>query len=73
MTLSEAFCDDIAALQAGVFTLLPARDLSGRHLVYIEGTRLSDVEYDPDSMVSGLLSIDSLTCERIESDVLKYY
>ena len=52
MILSEAFCDDIAALQAGVFTLLPKRDLSGRHLMYIEGTRLSDVEYDPDSMVS---------------------
>lgn len=55
MTLSEAFCDDIAALQAGVFTLLPRRDLSGRHLMYVDLVRLSDVEYDPDSMVSGCL------------------
>jgi hypothetical protein len=51
MILSEAFCDDIPALKQGVFTLLPKRDSSGRHLMYIDGARLSDAEYDPESMV----------------------
>lgn len=55
MILSEAFCDDIPALKQGVFTLLPKRDSSGRHLIYIDGARLSDAEYDPESMVSRLV------------------
>lgn len=60
MMLSEALSNDIPSLQAGVFMLLPHRDLSGRHLIYVEGTRLSSVEYDPDSMVCDILCVGLL-------------
>lgn len=52
MTLSEALRDDYAALQAGVFALLPRRDLSGRLLLFVDRNSLTYEGYDADSMVS---------------------
>lgn len=52
MTLSEVLHDDDAALQAGIFALLPHRDLSGRLLLFVDRNRLTYEGYDADSMVS---------------------
>jgi hypothetical protein len=49
MKLSEALLGDAVALNAGVFTLLPKRDSSGRHLVYVESKRHTSAGYDVES------------------------
>ena len=52
MTLSEALCDDLAALETGMFCLLPRLDLSGRQILYLDPSRHSREGYTSDSMVS---------------------
>jgi len=43
LTLSEALRGDLAALKAGVFRLLPHKDLNGRRLLFLEASRHSKV------------------------------
>jgi hypothetical protein len=52
MILSEALRDDIIALRAGVFSILPHRDLSGRHLLLVHPSRHSREGYSTKSLVS---------------------
>ena len=52
MTLSEALRDDIVALKAGVCTILPFPDMSGRPLLFFEGARNTREGYTPQSLVS---------------------
>lgn len=40
MTLNEALRDDVAALEAGVYRLLPRLDSSGRQLVLLEPQKI---------------------------------
>lgn len=54
MTLSEAMRDDLAALKAGVYRILPNRDSSGRQLIILEPRRNTGDGYTPESLVSGL-------------------
>lgn len=54
MTLSEALRDDMDALNAGVYYLLPHLDLSGRRLLYITPWRHTRENYDTDSLVSSV-------------------
>jgi hypothetical protein len=56
MILSEALRDDIVALEAGVFSILPHRDLSGRHILFVHPTRHSREGYDTDSLVSDCIA-----------------
>ena len=53
MALSEAVRDDLAALRAGLFCILPHPDLSGRHLLFLEPTKHTREGYTSQSMVSG--------------------
>ena len=52
MTLSEALCDDVEALKAGVLTLLPNRDSSGRQLLLVDPQCHCRESYESASMVS---------------------
>ena len=52
MTLSEALCDDRVALETGVFSLLPRRDLSGRPILYMDPSRHTREAYTSESLVS---------------------
>lgn len=52
MTLSEALRDDLTALEAGVYCLLPQLDLSGRRLLYFAPWRHTREGYDSDSLVN---------------------
>lgn len=54
MTLSEAVRDDIVALEAGVYRLLPYRDTSGRQLVLLEPRRNTGHGYTTESLVSAV-------------------
>lgn len=57
MTLSEALCDDVVAIQAGVFSLLPHPDLSGRYILFVQPCRHTREGYTSESMVSSLDAI----------------
>lgn len=52
MTLAGAVRDDLAALEAGVYRILPHRDLSGRQLVLLEPRRNTGQGYSAESLVS---------------------
>jgi len=52
MTLSEALKDDLVALEAGMYTILPHPDLSGRPLLYMEPQCHTREGYSSESMVS---------------------
>jgi len=51
MTLSGALRDDLVALMAGVYSLLPKPDASGRPITYLETRRHTMDGYDSDSLV----------------------
>ena len=53
MTLSEAARDDANAIEAGMYCLLPKKDLSGRQLIFCEPHRHTGEGYTSESMVSG--------------------
>lgn len=61
MTLSRALEDDIAALESGVFCLLPRQDVSGRQILYLDPSRRKRGDYTSDSLVGTEAS--SLLCE----------
>lgn len=52
MTLTGALRDDLAALGAGVYRLLPIRDSSGRQLILVEPCRNTGEGYSDESLVS---------------------
>jgi len=52
MTLSGALHDDLDALEAGVYCLLPQTDLSGRQLLYLDPARHTREGYTSESLVS---------------------
>lgn len=56
MTLSEALKDDIIALETGVYTLLPLRDVSGRQLILGAPAKHTGDGYTSDSLVSSSCS-----------------
>jgi len=66
LTLSEALRDDLVALEAGVYSLLPHRDLSGRQIMYIVAHNHTGDGYSSESLVSTqnlcvVLTLHSLT------------
>jgi len=52
MTLSEALRDDLVALEAGVYCLLPRLDASGRQVLYLDPSRNTREGYTSESLVS---------------------
>lgn len=52
MTLSEAMLDDIPALEAGVYRILPQVDAFGRQLVLLDPKRNTGDGYTVESLVS---------------------
>ena len=56
MTLSEALCDDLTALETGFYCLLPKKDLSGRQILYLEPRRHTGTGYTSESLVSATVS-----------------
>jgi len=52
MALSEALRDDLVALEAGVFCMLPRLDASGRQVLYLDPSRHTREGYTSDSLVS---------------------
>lgn len=70
MALCGAMRDDIAALEAGVYQILPHRDSSGRQLVLVEPRRNTGDGYSPESMVRHVCSNDFLQCEDTEIRLL---
>jgi hypothetical protein len=58
MTLSEALRDDLPAVEAGVYRLLPHTDLSGRQLLVWEPRRNTKEGYTSESLVSASSSPD---------------
>lgn len=71
MTLSGAMRDDLVALEAGVYHLLPKPDASGRLITYLETRRNTGRGYSSDSLVSTILGFvqdyESLTDSRYSS------
>jgi len=53
MTLSGALRDDLAAIETGMYLLLPKKDLSGRQIIFMEPHRHTGEGYTPESLVSG--------------------
>jgi hypothetical protein len=51
MTLSEALCDDLAAVEARFLCQLPHLDASGRQLLFLEPCRHTREGYTSESMV----------------------
>lgn len=66
MSLSEALSDDLVAIQAGVYSLLP-HDLSGRRILYIAQWRHTRKGYDTDSLVSLLTCYRSMSLSNMPS------
>ena len=51
MTLSEALRDDLDAIEAGVFRMLPHLDSSGRQILFLDPSRRSGDLYSSESLV----------------------
>ena len=54
MTLSEALCDDLVALEVGWLQLLPKLDASGRQLVLLTPACHNKEGYTSESLVSAV-------------------
>lgn len=52
ISLGEALGDDLVALEAAVYCLLPHVDVSGRQLLYLEPARHTREGYTSESLVS---------------------
>lgn len=63
MTLSEALCDDLVALEVGFFQLLPKLDSSGRQLMLLTPAYHNKEGYTSDSLVSTLLACVGGACD----------
>jgi len=58
MILSEALQDDLVALEAGVWCLLPNLDACGRQILYLDVARHTLNGYTSESMVSDICRHD---------------
>jgi len=56
MILSEALQDDLVALEAGVWCLLPNLDASGRQILYLDVAHHTLNGYTSESLVSKFVS-----------------
>jgi len=70
ITLSEAMRDDFVALGAGVYTVLPHPDLSGRQILYMEPRCHTREGYSSESLVS--VALVDCTGKHIHS-LTKHY
>jgi len=52
MTLSGALRDDLVAIEAGMYYILPHPDISGRQIIYVEPKRHTRQGYTSESAVS---------------------
>ena len=52
LTLSEALRDDLVALEANLYWLLPMPDVSGRPIIYMNPSKHTRENYSSESMVS---------------------
>ena len=57
MTLNEALCDDLAAVEACCVRPLPRLDASGRQLIFLEPSRHTREGYTSESMVRKKCSV----------------
>lgn len=65
MTLTGALRDDLVALQAGVYRLLPNRDISGRQLMLVQPGRHTGEGYTDESLVSSVCINKRTRCIRL--------
>jgi len=65
LTLSEALRDDLVALEAGVFSLLPHKDLSGRQIINIVPHNHTGDGYSSESLVSEQECVHLLTLHNL--------
>jgi len=66
MTLGGALRDDLVAIEAGVFCLLPRTDVSGRQILYIDPSLHTREGYSSDSLVSSKLLYVLMLCLSIK-------
>jgi hypothetical protein len=55
MSLSEALCDDLPAVEACIYCPLPHLDTSGRQLLLVEPSRHTREGYTSESMVRSVM------------------
>lgn len=74
MSLSEAVKDDLNALRAGVYRLLPS-DSSGRPLLYMDPSLNTGVDYTAESLVSRseMLYLLYDSCEMLFSILILHF
>lgn len=61
MTLREALKDDIVAIEAGVYRMLPHKDLSGRQIMFRDPSNINGEGYSSESLVSDLRALLAFT------------
>jgi hypothetical protein len=64
MTLRGALSDDLAAMEAGMFQILPRLDLSGRALLFVDSHRNTRRGYSSESMLRVLWYMLELISEK---------
>lgn len=70
MILSEALKDDIVAMEAGVYNLLPLKDLSGRQVLFVLPHNHTGEGYTSDSLVSSGIGLVVSLCFFYASNFL---
>lgn len=72
MTLSGALSDDLAAMETGMFQILPRLDLSGRALLFVDSHRNTRRGYSSESMVSVAEKLIASPCGMIRLDFSQF-
>jgi hypothetical protein len=67
MKLTEALKDDEAALCMGFMRLMPARDASGRSILFIDPSRLDKSKYSRESMVRATWYVIHAALENVQA------
>ena len=65
MSLCEALRDDVAALEAGVYHLLPGPDLSGQPLLYSNFSCNTGTDYTTESLVRSSVGCCARMCDSL--------
>jgi hypothetical protein len=76
MRLDEALCDDMVALEAGVYRLLPHPDMSGRSLIYWEPHLHTREGYTSDSLRRSIwytMEVAAQECTEISSGIVQIH
>jgi len=68
MTLTEALRDDLVALKAGVFRLLPYKDLNGRRLLFLDRSRHTKEGYTTESLLRAFWYLMEIAVRESSSD-----